>query len=96
MARNKDLNWDTEQRTWDAIQVAVLMDLRDELKASRAELRAINNDMSVIRHWFHQAGLQSAMRAVIARTNKQDREQKRALAEKRCAAKAAERSSNAR
>ena len=32
MARNKDINWNTENRSWEAITVAVLMDIRDELK----------------------------------------------------------------
>lgn len=34
MGRRKDVNWDLPERveTWEQVQVAVLMDIRDELK----------------------------------------------------------------
>lgn len=47
MARHKNGNWNLTEPipTWEQAQVAVLMDLRDELIAIRCALQSINSTM---------------------------------------------------
>lgn len=45
MARHKDINWQLPEKqleTWAQVNVAVLMDIRDELKTLNALLRCPN------------------------------------------------------
>lgn len=43
MARHKDVNWDTDGLSWEShVIVAVLMDIRDELKIFNRVLRCPN------------------------------------------------------
>lgn len=51
--RKKGMNWavaNNEGKTlsWDEVQVAVLMDLRDELQAMKGVLFAVSNKLSVL------------------------------------------------
>jgi hypothetical protein len=60
MARHKDVDWNLPQGTphhsWESINAALLMDLRDELKASNQIARETKNSIDSIRHFFHALG----------------------------------------
>ena len=51
MARHKNVDWFFEDKlcSWEEVQVAVMMDIRDELKF-------LNGSMNSIKHFFHNLG----------------------------------------
>lgn len=52
MARHKDANWNLpgpRVESWTQASVAVLMDIRDELKSLNANMRELNSTLSCYR-----------------------------------------------
>jgi hypothetical protein len=45
MARHKNADWNLSNpaKTWEEVNAALLMDIRDELQGVRAELKQLNN-----------------------------------------------------
>lgn len=57
----KDRNWTAGDEngqcpTWERVQLAVLMDLRDELKESKRLHRETLDSINAIRHFVHALG----------------------------------------